>query len=90
MRNLLTQVATDVAQNQRVATGVATVTTGSGIFTTYLEMIPSDIGKIATLMGAALSLVIIITSLHKHYMFTKRHEIDMKIKEKELAKEHGL
>ena len=86
MRNILTQVATDVSQNQKVAATVATTTTGSGIFTTYLEMIPSDIGKIATLMGAALSLVIIIISIHKHTMFTKRHKIEMKLKEKELMR----
>ena len=84
MRVLLTQVASDVSQNQKVAATVATATTGSGIFTTYLEMIPSDIGKIATLMGAALSLVIIVTSIRKHNKVMRIMDLDEKIKIKEL------
>lgn len=88
MKILLTQVATDVSQNQKVAATVATATTGSGIFTTYLEMIPSDIGKIATLMGAALSLVIIVTSIRKHGKVMKLMDLDAKLKEKELARIH--
>jgi len=84
LKPLLTQVVTDVTQNQKVAVTVATGTTGSGIFTTYLEMIPSDIGKIATLIGAALSLVIIVTSIIKHNKVMKIMDLDEKIKLKEL------
>jgi len=78
LKNFVTQVVSDAAQNPKVATVVAATTTGSGI-STYLEMIPSEIGKVATLIGIILSTVLIYTHIR---LYKKK----MAIMEKELSK----
>lgn len=50
----------EVLTNPKVAASSAGVTTGSGIGT-WLNYIPDDIGKLATLVGIVLSLVLIAT-----------------------------
>ncbi len=52
----------DVATDPRVAGVVSTATTGLG---TFLDIIPNDIGKLATLVGIALSAVLIYTHIRK-------------------------
>ena len=86
MKNIAGQVATDVVQNQKIAAAVATTTTGSGILTTYLEMIPSDVGKIATLAGICLSIIVAITTLIRHRKQMRIMDLDEKLKLKELEK----
>lgn len=61
---MLKHVATELAQNDKVAATVAAVTTSSGA-ATWFQWIPSDIGKIATLAGILLSLVLIYTHWRK-------------------------
>lgn len=64
---------------------VATGTTGSGI-ATMMEWIPTDIGKLATLIGAVLSLVLIVYWSQR--IFTEYHKgkIDRERDRLELAK----
>lgn len=56
--------AAELTQNVKVAavTSGMTVTTGMG---TILDFIPDDIGKLATLIGATLSIVLIRTHWRK-------------------------
>lgn len=61
---MLKHVVTELAQNDKVAATVAAVTTSSGA-ATWFNWIPSDIGKIATLVGIVLSIVLIITHWRK-------------------------
>lgn len=61
---MLKNIATELAQNDKVATGVAAVTTSSGA-ATWFNWIPSDIGKVATVVGILLSLVLIYTHWRK-------------------------
>lgn len=63
--NQAVQGASNVVQNAKAASAVAAGTTGTGI-STILEIIPADIGKIATLVGICLSLILIYTHLRKH------------------------
>lgn len=48
----------------RLASTVSAGTTGSGL-ATWLDLIPNEIGKLATLVGIALSVVLIIMHLKK-------------------------
>lgn len=68
----------DVVQSPKVAATVSTVTTGSGI-ATFLNLIPADIGKLATVVGIILSLILIVSHLVKSYRDGKKHEIEMEI-----------
>ncbi len=52
----------DVATDPKVAGAVSTATTALG---TFLDLIPNDIGKLATLVGIALSAVLIYTHIRK-------------------------
>ena len=60
----------------KVATSVAatTVTTGLG---TVLDLIPNDIGKLATLVGICLSVVLIGTHLWRAGLEYKKHRAEM-------------
>ncbi len=48
----------------RLATTVSAGTTSSGVMT-WLDIIPNDIGKLATLVGICLSLTLIIMHIRK-------------------------
>ena len=79
---------TELANNPKVASGVSAITTTSGI-STYLDWIPNDIGKLATLVGIALSIVLIFTHLRKgsiEYRKTKLEILILKEKERERIK----
>jgi beta-lactamase regulating signal transducer with metallopeptidase domain len=61
MRQLLEQTYTtvmSVAQNARVASTVAVTTVSSGTASS-LDWIPDDIGKLGTIVGMALSFIVI-------------------------------
>lgn len=71
--NVIERVVTDV----KTAAGVAATTTGTGL-AAWLEKIPPDIGKLATLVGIVLSCVLIVTHI-------KRYVIDKKLKDLQIA-----
>jgi hypothetical protein len=48
----------------RLGSAVATTTTGTGL-ATWMQMIPNDIGKLATVVGIVLSLVLILSHVLK-------------------------
>lgn len=59
--NIRSEIATAV-QSPKTAAGVSTLTTGTGV-STMLDWIPNDIGKLATLVGIILSLLLIYVHL---------------------------
>lgn len=61
---MLKQFANELAQNDKIAATVAAATTGSGTATMF-EWIPADVGKLATVAGILLSIVLIYTHWRK-------------------------
>jgi len=67
----------------KVAISVAIATCSSGL-ATILEWVPTDIGKLATLVGILLSIVLIITHIRKSRQDNEKHKAEMKILNKKL------
>lgn len=92
MRNITMQLLSDAGQSPKVAASVSTATAGSGV-ATFLNLIPAEVGKLATLVGIALSLVLIITHLVKAYRDGKKHKLEMEILKRTLEgtrKQHNI
>lgn len=72
-----------LANNPKIASGVAALTTGTGLGT-VLDWIPDEIGKLATLVGIALSVVLIYTHWRKGRIEYKKTQLEISIlKQKE-------
>lgn len=80
----------DILDDVKTAVSVAIATCGSGV-ATFLEMIPTDIGKVATLMGVVLSIVLIYTHLKKSRLMEEKHKLEMELLHKQIKdrKEQG-
>ena len=73
----------DLVTNPKIALTVSTMTTGTGLGT-FLDVIPNDIGKLATLVGIVLSSVLIYTHWRKGRIEYERTRLEILIlKEKE-------
>lgn len=83
-------IKNELVSNPKVAAGVSAMTTSSG-FATFLDWIPNDIGKLATLVGIVLSLVLIYTHLRKGRIEYKKTQLEMEIlkKKEEERLEHA-
>lgn len=64
----------ELAHNPKIAAGVSTVTTGTGLGT-VLDFIPDDIGKLATLIGIVLSFILI----RVHWAGLKKVQLEVSI-----------
>lgn len=71
-------IVQEVANNPKVAGIVASSTFGSGLGT-VLDLIPDDIGKLATLVGIILSSVLIYTHWRKGRIEYKKTQLEIKI-----------
>jgi uncharacterized membrane protein YfcA len=72
-----------LASDPRIASGVSAITTGTGLGT-VLDWIPDDIGKLATLVGIILSIVLIYTHWRKGRIEYKKIQLEIRIlKERE-------
>lgn len=83
-----------ILQDPRVANVVATGTVASGMGT-YLSLIPDEIGKLATLVGLLLTLIL----SYSHWIIIKKNRLELRIAERkeeerlaemEDRKKHGL
>lgn len=88
----LSQNVVDILQAPRTAaiTGAATVGTGA---TTCFDLIPSDIGKLASLVGLVLSIILICIHIRKSRLDIKEGEIRIAIlrhKQKALLQDFPL
>lgn len=86
------EIAVQVVSDQRIAHVVALGTTGTGM-ATFLDYIPSDIGKLATILGMVLTIILIAnhamklrSSLSAHKIDNRQKEIDLETAEIELDK----
>jgi hypothetical protein len=66
----------EALNNSRAGTGTSVFTTGSGLATVF-ELLPYTLGILATLLGIAVSIVILVTHLAKH-------RLEMKLLDKQL------
>ena len=78
------EVVQHVAQDPKVASGVSAITTGAGLGT-ILDWIPNDIGKLATLVGIVLSLVLIWVHGRKGRLEHKKIQLEIALLEKQDA-----
>jgi hypothetical protein len=65
-------------EDPRIATGVGGMTAGTGLMT-ILEMIPDDIGKLATLVGIVLSSVLIYNHWRKGRIEYEKTRLEVEI-----------
>lgn len=73
----------ELASNPKIASTVSAATTTTGLGT-FLDLIPNEIGKLATLVGIVLSLVLIYTHWRKGRIeYTKTQLEIMILMEKE-------
>jgi hypothetical protein len=68
----------DLVTDPRTASAVSGGTVASGLGT-WTDAIPNDIGKVATLIGAILSLIMIYVSLKKNAREAAEFEIKLHI-----------
>ena len=68
----------ELASNPKIASAVSAATTGTGLGT-FLDLIPNDIGKLATLVGIILSSVLIYTHWHKGRIEYKKTQLEIAI-----------
>jgi len=61
----------------RVGATVAAGTTGAGLTTTWLDWLPDDIGKLATVTGIILSLVLIMVHLNRMRFDTRKARLEI-------------
>lgn len=73
--------AKELVSNPKVAAAVVAGTTGAGL-STYLDWIPTDIGKLATLAGLTLSVVLIYVHLRKGHAEIKKTHLETEILKK--------
>lgn len=76
-RNELIQLTTDI----KTGAAVAVTTIGTGVSTIF-DLIPNDIGKLATVLGIVLTLVL----TYSHVLANKTRKLDNAIKKLELDK----
>ena len=74
MRNLIQEIAV----SPKPAIAVAMSTTGTGMGTIF-DLIPDDIGKLATLIGIVLSSVLIYTHTRRMMMDSKKSKLELEI-----------
>lgn len=73
----------EVLHNTKVAGTTAVTTAGTGM-ATWLDYIPADIGKLATLVGILLSLVLIRSHWKKEKRDRERHKKEMELLNKKI------
>ena len=69
-----------LSHNPKIASGVSALTTGTGVGT-FLDYIPNDIGKLATLVGIVLSIILI----RVHLLGLKKTQLEVEILKQEKA-----
>lgn len=69
-------LAQAVLGSPKVAGVVSAATTTTGLSTVF-ELIPDDIGKLATVIGIILSAVLIYTHLKKHRVEVRKLELEI-------------
>jgi hypothetical protein len=82
IKESITQIVIDT----KTAVATAAVTTGTGLGT-VLNLIPSNIGELATLAGFILSCVLIFTHYRKGSIEYKKIKLEMEILQEKLNRD---
>jgi len=85
LKTILHQIVEVTTTNPKAGHVAASTTATTGMMT-WLEVIPSEIGKLATLIGIVLSLVLIYTNAKYHKKRMKVLDLDAEIKRLEKMK----
>lgn len=88
MKEIAIQVVSTTVNDPRIAHGVAVATSGTGM-ATFLEYIPTDIGKLATLLGMILTVILIgnhVLGFKSRMIGNRQKEIELEEAEIHLAK----
>ena len=74
----------------RVSGAVAGATTTLGATKSWgwLEFIPDDVGKLATLVGVVLTVVLIIVQMNKLYWETQKNKLDIAEQKARIKREY--
>ena len=88
MKEIIPTFVSQVVHSQKVAATVSGSTMGTGL-ATVLEWIPTDIGKLATLVGIILSVVLIYTHIIARKQKNAEHKIKIAIMRNELKESEG-
>ena len=78
MKHIITDSIQQISQSAKIAAATSATTFGTGT-ATWLEWIPTDIGKLATVIGITLSTVLIYTHIKKLGRDKEKHELEMDI-----------
>lgn len=78
----------EIAQDIKTAGTVAAGTTASGVGSTF-GMIPDDIGKLAALVGAILSAVLIYIHVRKWWLDRRKGRLEVQLLQEQLRKVKG-
>lgn len=70
MHHVFSQLAQDLVSSPKAAAAVASLTATTGAATKF-DWIPSDIGNIASLIGAVSTLILITLHVRKHMLEVK-------------------
>ena len=77
----------EIVQDPKIASMVSTMTTGAGL-AAILDLIPNNIGKLATLVGVVLSLVLIYTHWRKGRIEYKKIQLEIDLLKKNQEKQN--
>jgi hypothetical protein len=72
----MNQLMQEALTSPRVAATVSTATTTAGM-ATFLDWIPADIGKLATLVGICLSAVLIYIHIKRYRREEEKHKLEI-------------
>jgi hypothetical protein len=81
---IVKELLVETIQNPKVGYSVSAATTASGLG--FLSWIPNDIGKLATVIGIVLSVVLIISHIRKMAADRERHNLEIKKLKRELRR----
>jgi hypothetical protein len=79
-------IVNEILSNPKAASAVSVTTTTTGV-ATWLDWIPNDIGKLATLIGGVLSIVLIVYWSQRTVTEIMKSRIDIERDRLELEKE---
>ena len=82
LKHIIADSIQQISQSAKIAAATSGITFSTGT-ATWLEWIPTDIGKLATLLGLALSSVLIYTHLKKYRREEEKHKLEMEILRKQ-------
>lgn len=83
---MLKSIAEEIIQSPKAGHVVAMTTTTTGVGT-ILDLIPDDIGKLATLCGIVLTVVLVYVHIQRWRLDKEKYQIERQLLQEKLSKE---